>query len=94
MSSDLNIFYDFFLYKHSNYSPISKNGTVSITILFLQCALNFFSFMFNHIQKHKCHAVFKSRVKRQIFDMKMKRKLIQENRNSQKMVLIAKALHS
>ena len=53
-----------------------------------------FSFVLNHIQKHKCDAVFKSRVKRQIFDMKMKRKLIQENRNSQKMVLIAKALHS
>ena len=53
-----------------------------------------FSFMFNHIQKHKCDAVIKSRVKRHIVDMKMKRKLIQENRNSQKMILIAKALHS
>ena len=53
-----------------------------------------FRFMFDHIQKHKCDAVFKSRVKRQIFDIRMKRKLIQENRNSQKMILIAKALHS
>ena len=51
------------------------------------------SFMFNQIQEHKYDAVFKSRVKRQIFNMKMKRKLIQENRNSQKMVLIAEALH-
>ena len=54
----------------------------------------FFGFVFNHIPKHKSDAVFKSRVKRQIFDMKMKRKLIQENRNSQKMVLIAEAWHS